>query len=550
MDSKRILVIIGGGIAAFRALDVMRELRRRGASVTPVMTAGAAEFVTPLSVSALAAAKVYRDLFDLTDEAEMGHIELSRSADLILVCPATASLMARMAAGMADDLATTLLLATDAPVMLAPAMNVRMWEHPATRRNVDRLEADGIALIGPAEGAMACGEFGPGRLSDVADIVDAVARHFADGPLAGRHAIVTSGPTHEPIDPVRYIANRSSGAQGAAIAAALRDAGARVTFVTGPAAVPPPPGVAAVRVETAAEMHAAAEAALPADILVAAAAVADWRVEGGEREQAQEDGRRPAGPVPRREPRHPPRAVPASAAPRPGRRLRRRDRRRDRPCRRQAPAQGVRLDRRERRLARNRHHGRAGERRDDHRRGRRRGVAAHGQGRGRRAPRGAHRGSSRMTPNVRIMRLPEGDASIALPVHATAGAAGADIRANLAVPDRRHGIGLAPGARALVPAGFAMAVPEGWEAQIRPRSGLALRHGITVLNAPGTIDADYRGPVVILLVNLGDEAFRIDHGRRIAQLLLAPAPRPGFEVVEALEGTDRGSGGFGSTGVE
>ena len=275
---KRILLVIGGGIAAFKALELIRRLREAGAAVTPVLTSGAEQFVTPLSVSALAASKVYRDLFDLTDEAEMGHIELSRSADLIVVAPATANLMARMAAGLADDLATTLMLATDTPVLIAPAMNVRMWEHPATRRNLDVLRDDGIRVVGPDAGEMACGEFGPGRLAEVPAIVEAVGSMLAGGPLRGRHVLVTSGPTHEPIDPVRYIANRSSGAQGAAIAAALRDLGARVSFVTGPADVPPPDGVDVVRVQTARQMRDAVRAALPADAAVMAAAVADWRV--------------------------------------------------------------------------------------------------------------------------------------------------------------------------------------------------------------------------------------------------------------------------------
>jgi phosphopantothenoylcysteine decarboxylase/phosphopantothenate--cysteine ligase len=267
------------GIAAFRALDLIRRLRERGATVTPVLTRAAEEFVTPLSVSALAASKVYRDLFDLTDEAQMGHIELSRAADRLVVCPATANLMARMAGGLADDLATTLLMATDKPVSIVPAMNVRMWEHPAMRRNLATLRADGVDVIGPVEGPMACGEHGPGRMADIPDIVSAIEDRFAPGPLAGRHALVTSGPTYEPIDPVRYLANRSSGAQGTAIAAALRDLGARVTFVTGPAAVPAPAGVRVIAVETAREMRDAILAALPADMAVMAAAVADWRVE-------------------------------------------------------------------------------------------------------------------------------------------------------------------------------------------------------------------------------------------------------------------------------
>jgi phosphopantothenoylcysteine decarboxylase/phosphopantothenate--cysteine ligase len=278
LAARRILLIIGGGIAAYKALDLIRRLRERGAEVVPVLTRAGAEFVTPLSVSALAGRKVFSDLFDLTDEAEMGHIELSRSADLIVVAPATADLMAKMAHGHADDLASTLLLATDTPVLLAPAMNVRMWLHAATQRNIATLKADGIGFVGPEEGDMACGEHGPGRMAEVPRIVEAVAAALGDGPLAGRRVVVTSGPTHEPIDPVRYIANRSSGAQGTAIAAALAALGAEVVFVTGPASVPPPPGVAVVRVETAQEMLVAVQGALPADAAIFAAAVADWRI--------------------------------------------------------------------------------------------------------------------------------------------------------------------------------------------------------------------------------------------------------------------------------
>ena len=278
LTGKRILLIIGGGIAAYKALELIRLLRKEGAAVTPVLTKAGAQFVTPLSVSALAGEKVYTDLFDLTDEAEMGHIQLSRVADLLVVAPATADLMAKMAQGRADDLASTLLLATDTPVLVAPAMNVRMWDHPATRRNVATLRADGVRFVGPDEGEMACGEYGPGRLAEPAAILGAISAALAAGPLAGKHVVVTSGPTHEPIDPVRYIANRSSGAQGTAIAAALRDLGARVTFITGPAAVPAPEGVQVVRVETARQMLEAVEAALPAEAAVMAAAVADWRV--------------------------------------------------------------------------------------------------------------------------------------------------------------------------------------------------------------------------------------------------------------------------------
>ncbi len=290
LAGKRILVIIGGGIAAYKALDLIRRLRERGARVVPVLTEAGAQFVTPLSVAALAGEAVHRDLFDLTTEAEMGHIQLSRSADLIVVAPATADLMAKMAQGLANDLASTLLLATDQRVLLAPAMNLRMWDHPATRRNLARLREDGILTVGPEVGDMACGEHGPGRMAEPLAIVAAITAALGQGPLAGRHVLVTSGPTHEPIDPVRYIANRSSGAQGAALAAALAALGARVTFVTGPALVPPPAGVQVVRVETAAEMLAAVEAALPADAAVFAAAVADWRVTNAAGHKLKKDG--------------------------------------------------------------------------------------------------------------------------------------------------------------------------------------------------------------------------------------------------------------------
>ena len=278
LAGKHILLIIGGGIAAFKSLDLIRRLRERGAIVTPVLTRAGEEFVTPLSVAAIAGQKLYRDLFDLGDEAEMGHIQLSRVADLIVVAPATADLMAKMAGGLANDLASTLLLATDTPVLIVPAMNVRMWDHPATQRNLKTLRGDGINVIGPNDGDMACGEFGPGRMSEPLEIVAAIEAHLSEGPLKGRRILVTSGPTHEPIDPVRYIANRSSGAQGTAIAKALADLGAEVVFVTGPADVPPPEGMQVIRVETALQMQAAVEAALPVDAGVFAAAVADWRV--------------------------------------------------------------------------------------------------------------------------------------------------------------------------------------------------------------------------------------------------------------------------------
>lgn len=280
LAGKHILLIIGGGIAAFKSLELIRRLRERGAEVTPVLTRAGEEFVTPLSVSALASKKVFRDLFDLGDEAEMGHIQLSRVADLLVVAPATADLMAKMAQGHANDLASTLLLATDTPVMIAPAMNVRMWDHAATQRNLATLKSDGIKVVGPNDGDMACGEYGPGRMAEPMEIVAAIEAHLSDGPLKGKRILVTSGPTHEPIDPVRYIANRSSGAQGAAIGRALAHLGAEVIFVTGPADVLPPDGVQTVRVQTAEEMLKAVEEALPVDAGIFAAAVADWRVDG------------------------------------------------------------------------------------------------------------------------------------------------------------------------------------------------------------------------------------------------------------------------------
>ena len=290
LANKHILLIVGGGIAAFKSLDLVRRLRERGARVTPVLTKAGAEFVTPLSLSALSASKLYQELFDLNDEAEMGHIELSRAADLIVVAPATADLMAKMAGGLANDLASTLLLATDKRVLIAPSMNVRMWEHPATQRNLATLQGDGILVVGPNEGDMACGEYGPGRMAEVHEIIAAIDSALSDGPLKGRHVLVTSGPTHEPIDPVRYIANRSSGAQGTAIASALLALGADVTFVTGPADVPPPMGVTVVKVQTAKEMLDAVLNAPAADAAIFAAAVADWHVANAAVSKIKKDG--------------------------------------------------------------------------------------------------------------------------------------------------------------------------------------------------------------------------------------------------------------------
>nr|WP_070961317.1 bifunctional phosphopantothenoylcysteine decarboxylase/phosphopantothenate--cysteine ligase CoaBC [Hyphomonas sp. Mor2] len=286
MSDKRILLIIGGGIAAYKSLELIRELSRRGIQSRCIVTKGGQEFVTPLSVSALSGEKVFTELFDLDDEADMGHIQLSRSADLVVVCPATADLMAKAASGLANDLASTTLLATDKPVLMVPAMNVRMWEHAATQRNLETLRADGVEVMDPDEGAMACGEFGPGRLPEPPAIADRIEAKLSGSavlyglepkPLAGRHALVTAGPTREPLDPVRFLSNHSSGKQGYAIAGALAAAGARVTLVSGPVSMPVPAGVDLVPIETAREMLEACESALPADVFVSVAAVADWR---------------------------------------------------------------------------------------------------------------------------------------------------------------------------------------------------------------------------------------------------------------------------------
>ncbi len=301
LAGKRILLIIAGGVAAYRSLELIRRLRERGATVRCVLTRGGAQFVTPLSVAALSEEKVYQDIFSLTDESEMGHIRLSREADLVVVAPASADLIAKMANGHSDDLASTALLATDKTVLIAPTMNVRMWEHPAVRRNVETLEAMGVQRIGPGSGTLACGETGSGRMAEPMEILAAIetllagemAAPASPKPLAGRRALVTSGPTWEPIDPVRFIANRSSGKQGHAIAQALADLGAAVTLVSGPTNLGPPKGVAVVDILTAREMLDACLAALPVDIAVCAAAVADWRIAGEATQKLKKTGAPP-----------------------------------------------------------------------------------------------------------------------------------------------------------------------------------------------------------------------------------------------------------------
>ena len=295
LQGRRILLIIAGGIAAYKSLDLIRRLRERGAAVRCVMTKGAQQFITPLSVAALSAEKVYTDLFSLTDESEMGHLRLAGEADLVVVAPATADLLAKMAVGIADDLASTALLATAKPVLIAPAMNTRMWENAATRTNLATLEARGVRRIGPNAGALAESETGMGRMAEPLEIVAAIEALFgAVAALKGRRAIVTSGPTHEPIDPVRYIANRSSGKQGHAIATALAMLGAETVLVSGPTAEPDPPGVTVVRVESAQQMLAACEAALPVDIAVCAAAVADWRADAAPQKLKKKHGPPPS----------------------------------------------------------------------------------------------------------------------------------------------------------------------------------------------------------------------------------------------------------------
>jgi phosphopantothenoylcysteine decarboxylase/phosphopantothenate--cysteine ligase len=295
MNGRRVVLIVGGGIAAYKALELVRLLRKDGVGVRAVLTEAGARFVTALSLAALTEDKVHDNLFSLTDESEMGHIRLSREADLVVVAPATADLIARMAAGLAGDLAGAVLLATDKPVLIAPAMNVRMWHHAATRRNLARLAADGVTCVGPTEGDMACGEYGMGRMAEPAAILDAIKVLLVSGPrLEGMRALVTSGPTHEAIDPVRYIANRSSGKQGHAIAAALARLGAAVTLISGPTGLADPPGVTTVRVDSARAMLAACEAALPADVAVCAAAVADWRPAEAAAAKIKKRGKAPA----------------------------------------------------------------------------------------------------------------------------------------------------------------------------------------------------------------------------------------------------------------
>ena len=545
-----VLLVIAGGIAAYKSLDLIRRLRERGATVRAVMTKAATEFVTPLSVGALTASRVFTDLFARDDEHDVGHIRLAREADLVIVAPATADLMARMAAGRADDLASAILLATRAPVLLAPAMNPAMWAHPATRRNVATLRADGVRFVGPDAGEMAeSGEAGVGRMAEVPEIVAAAASVLgADGPLAGRHVIVTSGPTREALDPVRYLANRSSGRQGQAIASAAARAGARVTLVSGPVALADPPGVETVHVESARQMLDAVTRALPADVAVMAAAVADWRPEIAATGKIKKSGK--ASP-PLKLVENPDilATVAIQLEPRPATRHRlcRRDRRPHRQRSSQAEEEGRRLDRRQR-CDRGRRHGWRREPRAHRDGGGRGSLAADAEGRGRRAPRRADRrdaggGETVTAIALKVRRLPNG-AGLALPARRTDGSAGLDLEAAVTDP-----LVIPPGGRALIPTGFAIALPAGFEGQVRPRSGLAVKHGVTVLNAPGTIDADYRGEIKVPLINHGDAPFTVSRGMRIAQLVVAAVASVTPVEVADLDETGRGADGFGSTGV-
>ena len=546
LTNARILLIVTGGIAAYKALELIRLLRKEHCDVTCVLTAGGAHFVTPLSLQALSEQRVYTDLFSLTDESEMGHIQLSRSADLVVVAPASADILAKMAAGLTDDLASTVLLATDKRVLIAPAMNVRMWLHPATQANMATLSARGIVVVGPDEGAMACNEFGPGRLAEPPAILAAITALLRPAtPLAGKHALVTSGPTHEPIDPVRYIANRSSGRQGHAIAGALAALGARVTLVSGPVEIADPPGVTVRRVETAADMLDACEAALPADIAVCAAAVADWRVANARDHKIK---KQPGAATPGLElvvnpdilarlsrPGRcarpwwsdlPPRPTTSRTTPRPSAPAR--DATGSSPTTSRPPPVSW---------------GASGERGPAGHRCGYRDLAPDGQGGGGRTPRASDRRGAGVTREIAVMRLPHA-ADLPLPAYASAGAAGMDLLAAVVDP-----VTVLPGERVLIPTGLVIALPPGHELQVRPRSGLALKHGIVLPNSPGTIDEDYRGEVRVILMNAGTEPFLVERGMRVAQAVLAPVVRAEWVLTNTLDDTVRGSRGFGSTGT-
>ena len=554
-DAVRVLLIVGGGIAAYKSLDLIRRLRERGVAVRCIMTAAARQFVTPLSAGALSGERVFTDLFDAETEFDVGHIRLARDADLIVVAPATADLMAKMAGGHADDLASAVLLATDRPVLIAPAMNPRMWSHPATRRNLAQLAEDGIAIVGPNAGEMAeSGEAGVGRMAEPLEIVAAAGPFLRpevrEQPLKGRRMLVTSGPTQEPIDPVRYIANRSSGKQGHAIAAAAAAAGADVTLISGPVNLPDPAGVNVIKVTTAREMLDAVTQALPVDVAVFAAAVADWRVDhanaskikkqnGGAPQLALVENPDILATVAQRKSGRP-RLVIGFAAETDELLAHAKAKLERKGCD-WIVANDVSAE-----FGR---HGRRSQHRPHSDGGWRRALAAAIEIR-----RGLRPGcedreragtGTEMKIELRLMRLPHAE-GLPLPAYQSELAAGLDLIA--AVPADAP-VSLAPGARAAIPTGICIALPPGTEGQVRPRSGLAMRHGVTVLNAPGTIDADYRGEILVLLINHGTTLFTIERGMRIAQLVIAATMQAEVCETANLDETTRGVRGLGSTGL-
>ena len=560
LNGKRILLIVAGGIAAFKSLELIRRLRERGATVRCVITEAGARFVTPLSLQALSEDRVYSDMFSLTDESEMGHIQLSRDADLLVVAPATANILARMAAGLADDLAATVLLATDKPVLAAPAMNVRMWTHAATVANVETLKKRGVSFVGPNDGAMACNEHGPGRMSEPEEIVAAIEGLLtAERPLGRRQARRGDLGSDARGDRSGALHLQSFlGQAGPRHRRALARLGAEVTLVSGPVAIADPAGVRTVHVDSADQMLAACLAAGTVDIAVCAAAVADWKAAhpAGSKIKKQAGAAPPAleltpnpdilatlsKPGPKR-----PALVVGFAAETENLVANAIEKRKRKGCD-WIVANDVSPGHRH--LRRRAQHGAP----DQRRRGR--GLADPGQGRCRIAAGRPHRAPFR-PPNqgrgsgvtgvesveIEVVRLAHGR-DLALPDYATASAAGADL---LAAIDQD--IVLAPLERRIVPTGISIALPVGFEAQVRPRSGLAAKHGVTVANAPGTIDADYRGEVGVILINLGKEPFLITRGMRIAQMIIARHARAVWREVSELDRTARGAGGFGSTGV-
>ena len=550
----RVVLGVTGGIAAYKSAELTRRLKDRGADVQVVMTAGAQQFVAPLTFQALSGRPVRTDLWDAAAEAAMGHIELARWPQRIVIAPATADFIARIAHGLADDLLSTLCLATDVPIVVVPAMNRQMWANAATQANVAALRQRGLTILGPADGSQACGEIGAGRMVEPQEIVEAVfatPRVEAAGPLRGRKVVVTAGPTRERIDPVRFITNRSSGKMGYAVAEAARDAGASVVIVSGPVNVPTPPGVRRVDVETAEQMMNAVQAEIAdTDIFIAAAAVSDYRM----REVAEHKIKKTSEELTLQLARTPDiLATVAAGSPRPfvvGFAAETQERRAQ--CAAQARGQEARHDRREPgrgrprlRLRRQRAHAvlagrqaRTGTRaqmpacrrvdRSDRRALRREPIAMNAR---------------RPKLQVRILDTRIGK-DYPLPHYATPGSAGLDLRACLDAP-----LVLEPGMTRLVPTGIAIHLEDpGLAAVLLPRSGLGHKHGIVLGNLVGLIDSDYQGQVMVSCWNRGQAAFTIEPGERIAQMVVVPVVQVEFDVVEAFSASDRGAGGFGSSG--